>query len=47
MYNYLQEDDLVARAVVLKFLTEDEVSKNILEQISSRMEFYKQRIETE
>lgn len=47
MYNYLQEDDLVARAVVLNLLTKDEVTKNILEQISSRTEFYKQRMETE
>jgi len=40
MYNYQQEDDLVARAVALKYLTEDEFPKNIHEQISSRMEFY-------
>jgi len=47
IYEYLQEDDLVARAVVSRILAEDEVPKNVLEQISSRIEFYGQQKETE
>ena len=43
IYNNLDEDFLVARAVASKILTEDEVPKNVLEEISSRIEYFKSK----
>ena len=47
IYDFLQEDDFVARAIVLKFLTEDEVPNNVLEQIMPRIDIYKQRLQAD
>ena len=47
LYNFLPEEDIVARALVLDYLTEDEVPENIIEQISPRIEIYKQKLDSE
>ena len=47
IYQHLAEDDLVARAIILKYLIEDEVPNDILELIKPRFDFYKQQREND